>query len=110
MNNFIQDGAAIPLAAPYQRNSGEGALIGSIFGVAKNTVANGVVGEFQITGVVDIAALSTDTGALGAKVYWDNTNKRCTVTSTSNTLIGALTRAKLNAETVMRVLLDGAVR
>lgn len=110
MNNYIQAGDALPLVAPYQRNAGEGALIGAIFAVAKNTVANGAIGEFQVEGVMDIFALSTDVGTLGAKVYWDNTNKRCTVTVGTNTLIGGLARAKANGETTMRVYVDGTIR
>ena len=110
MNNYIQDGEALPLVAPYQRNSGEGALIGAIFGVAKNTVPNGALGEFQIEGVVDVATLSTQVIALGAKVYWDDANKRCTGVASGNTLIGAAARAKANAELTTRVYLDGAVR
>jgi predicted RecA/RadA family phage recombinase len=110
MNNFIQEGDSLPLAAPYQRNAGEGALIGSLFGVAKNTVANGVVGEFVTEGVMDLTALATDVGALGVKVYWDNTNKRCTVTAGANTLIGVLTRAKANGDATMRVYVDGCIR
>jgi predicted RecA/RadA family phage recombinase len=104
--NYIQPGRTITLAAPYQRNAGEGALVGAIFGVALATVANGVNGEFAIEGVWDITKA---TGAItqGALVYWDNTNKNVTTTSTSNTRIGCATQAQASGDATVRVRLNG---
>lgn len=110
MKNYVQEGDTLTLTAPYARNAGDGALIGAIFGVACNDVANGSSGEFAIEGVFDITALSTDTGAAGVKMYWDDANKRLTTTPTGNTLVGALTKAKANGEITARVRLDGTAR
>lgn len=110
MKNFVQDGETITVAAPYAVNSGDGALVGSLFGVAAFTAANGATVELKTEGVFDITALSTDTGTVGTKMYWDNTNKRLTITSAGNTLIGCLVVAKLNGDTTARVYVDGAVR
>lgn len=110
MKNYVQDGDVIALIAPYAVSSGGGALVGTIFGVAISDVANGVSGQFQRDGVVDITALTTDVIAQGAKVYWDNTNKRITGTVGTNTLVGAALVAKANGETTCRVMLDGAIR
>jgi predicted RecA/RadA family phage recombinase len=109
MKNFVQKGDTLPLVAPYARLGGEGALIGALFAVAVANVDNAVEGEFTTRGVYDLTALSSDAGAQGAKVYWDNTNKRCTVSASGNTLIGALTKAKVADETTMRVRLNGTV-
>ena len=38
--NFKQPGEVLTLTAPYQRDSGQGALVGAIFGVALSTVAS----------------------------------------------------------------------
>jgi len=107
MKNFVQKGETITLVAPYTVVSGAGALVGSIFGVASGDVASGASGEFMVKGVFDLACLSTDTPAQGAKVYWDDTNKRCTTTSTGNSLIGVATEAKANGATTVRVRLNG---
>jgi len=104
--NYIQPGRVVTLTAPYQRNSGEGALVGAIFGVAMQTVANGVAGEFALRGVFDLAKAS---GAItqGALVYWDNTNKNVTTTSTSNTRIGFALVAAASGDATVRVCLNG---
>lgn len=110
MKNFIQHGDSLELAAPYDVASGAGALVGAIFGVAVATVASGAVGVFALEGVFELKAKSADTAAVGAKAYWDNTNKEITTTATGNTLVGAFTAAKAAGDVVGRVLLDGVVR
>lgn len=109
MKNHVEHGCNLVLTAPYAVSSGQGALIGSLFGVATGDIANGAEGQFAVKGVFDITALSTDTGSRGTKMYWDNTNKRLTTTSTSNTLIGCLVADKANGDTTARVLLNGTV-
>lgn len=110
MKNFVQPGDVISVTAPYTLASGDGCLVGSLFGVACAAAANAAAAEIKTTGVFDITALSTDTGSAGTKMYWDNTNKRLTTTASGNSLIGVLTAAKANGETTARVRLDGAAR
>lgn len=110
MKNYVQDGDFLTLAAPYAVSSGDALLVGAIFGIASFTAANGANVEVVTEGVVDITALSTDTGTQGTKMYWDNTNKRLTTTASGNTLVGALLAAKASGDTTARVYLDGAVR
>lgn len=86
MKNYIQSGDVLTLAAPYNRLSGEGALVGGIFGVAAYTVLSTAYGEFQTEGVFDLAK-DTSTFADGDTVYWDNSAKVAT-SVTSNTIIG----------------------
>lgn len=107
MKTFIQSGAVLALIAPYAVASGGGALVGSIFGVAVNTVANAAEGEFAVTGVHDLAKA---TGAVtqGALIYWDNTNKVVTTTSSGNKLIGVAAAAALSGDATARVRLNGA--
>lgn len=109
MKNFVNKGDTITLAAPYARSSGQGALVGSLFGVAVGDVANGVDGEFVTRGVFDLTAAAATTATVGAKAYWDNTNKEVTATSTSNTLIGTFLVAKVADVTTARVRLNGTV-
>jgi predicted RecA/RadA family phage recombinase len=109
MKNFVQHGYVISLTAPYAVTSGDGMLVGSLFGVATTTAANGGSVEALVRGVIKITALSTDTGTVGTKVYWDNTNKRITTTAGSHTLVGCLTVAKTSGQTTATVLLNGTV-
>lgn len=109
MKNKIQEGNILSLAAPYDRTSGQGALIGSIFGVAVADVLSGATGQFAVAGVFEINKLSTDVVTAGAKIYWDNTNYRCTVTASDNTLIGAAIEAAGNGVATVKVRLNGTV-
>jgi predicted RecA/RadA family phage recombinase len=110
MKNFYQSGEMLTVTAPYQVSSGGGVLVGSLFGIAAYDAANGTPVDMAPEGVFDITALNTDTGTVGTKMYWDNTNKRVTTTATSNTLIGVLTATKNNGDATARVYLDGCIR
>ena len=107
MKNSIQEGEVLALAAPYAVSSGGGALIGSIFGVAVTALANAEVGNFQLEGVYTLPK-ATGAATLGAKCYWDNTNKNVTATSTSNTLIGVFVAAYASGDTSALVRLNGS--
>lgn len=107
--NYVQEGDVLTLAAPYDVASGAGAQIGSVFGVALVALLSGAVGEFARCGVFSLTALSTATGAQGAKVYWDNSNKRVDTDPTVGMLIGALTTAKTNGQTTAIVVLNECV-
>lgn len=108
MKNFVQEGATVKiLAVPYAVASGAGCFKTAIFGIAANDVANGADGDFVVEGVFDITALSTDTFAAGDKVYWDDTNKRCTSTASGNKLIGnCVDTAKISGDTTVRCRLN----
>lgn len=88
MKNFVQPGNTLTLTAPYAVSSGDGLLVGSIFGVAAGTAALGEAVEAALTGVYDLKKVASQAWAAGDKVYWDNTAKEATKTTTSNTLIG----------------------
>ena len=110
MKNYVQSGDVITVPAPYGVASGQGVLVGSLFGVATCDAANGANVDIMPEGVFDITALPSDTGAAGAKIYWDSANRRLTTTSTGNAMVGALVAAKANGDTTARVYLDGCVR
>ena len=110
MRNYIQPGHAITLVAPYDVTSGAGLLVGSIFGVASDDASTGAGVEAKLTGVVEITKVGTQAWTAGARVYWDDTNKRATNVATDNTLIGvAVLAVGAGAEEVVgRVRLNGA--
>ena len=107
MKNYIQEGDRIALAAPYAVSSGGGALIGAVFGVAVTDLANAEVGTFALEGVYTLPK-ATGAATLGAKAYWDNTNKNVTATSTSNTLVGVFVAAYASGDTSANVRLNGS--
>lgn len=106
MKNFVQKGDVVTLAAPATVTSGSGVLVGKLFGVANTDAASGADVTVSLEGVYD---LPKATGAItaGALVYWDNTAKNVTTTSTSNTLIGAAVVAAASGDATARVRLNG---
>lgn len=108
MTNHIASGEILTLTAPYAVASGEGALVGSIFGVATATVANGAVGEFVLEGIVEIKKTSAQAWTVGALIYWDNTAKEATTTASTNKLIGVAVAAAANPTAVGRVRLNAS--
>ena len=110
MKNFVQPGNTITLTAPYAVASGDGLLVGSIFGVAAGTAALNESVETTLTGVFDLTKIGSQAWTAGARIYRDDTNKRATNVATSNTLIGVATEAVAGGagDTVGRVRLNGA--
>jgi len=110
MRNKVQSGNVLSVIAPALVLSGQGVLVGALFGVAAGDALQGASVEIAREGVFDLVANGADTAAQGAKAYWDNTAKRITTTATNNTLVGCFTAAKTASDSTARVLLDGAVR
>lgn len=106
-SNYVQPGDTITLAAPYDRTTGQGALVGSIFGVALQTVLNTVNGEFATKGVWTLTKTSAQAWTQGQKIYWDNSNKRCDSDSTVGMLIGVATAVADNPSSTGDVRLNG---
>lgn len=110
MKNFIQRGRVISVVAPYALASGEGAKVGAIFGVAAGAAVSGASVELSREGVFDLAAITPDIGAVGAKMYWNDAERRATTSVNGNRLIGVLAQPKTGQDVTAQVLLDGAVR
>jgi predicted RecA/RadA family phage recombinase len=91
--NFIQPGECLDLAAPYNRVSGEGALVGTIFGVATRDVASVDTIPFCVCGVWRLAKTAAQAWTVGQRIFWDDSNKRCDSDPTAGQLIGYATAA-----------------
>ncbi|MFC6689721.1 DUF2190 family protein, partial [Jhaorihella thermophila] len=94
MKNYVQPGNTITLTAPYAVTSGDGLLVGSIFGIAAGDAANAETVEVALTGVFDLKKVASQAWSAGDKIYWDNTNREATKTATANTLIGVATESR----------------
>jgi predicted RecA/RadA family phage recombinase len=93
MKTYIAAGNTLTITAAADIASGEGVLVGALFGVAVTDIATGEAGEIALTGVFELPKAPSQAWSLGAKVYWDDTARQCTTAATGNTLIGAAVRA-----------------
>jgi len=107
-NNYIQTGDRLTLTAPYQRNSGQGAKIGSIIAIALQTVANAVAGEWATRGVWLVEKATGAAWVVGDKLYWDDAAKKFTTTSASNTLAGVAMLSAASGDTTGVIRLNGS--
>ena len=108
MKNYIQEGRMITVAAPAGGvTSGDGVLIGSLFGVAIKTAAAGETVTIATEGVFDLPKLASAVIAAGAKVSWDDTAKQVNAPGTGRYPIGIAIEAAGNGAAIVRVRLDG---
>lgn len=109
MKNYVQPGAALTIPAPGTVASGAGVLVGSLFGVANHAATTGAPLTIATEGVFDLPKVGSQAWAVGALVYWDGPNNRCTTTAGSLKLIG-VAAAEVGSgagDTVGRVRLNG---
>ena len=77
MQNYIQKGNTLTVAAPYALVSGQGCQVGNIFGIAVNNQNSGESTEIVVEGVFDLAK-DTSTFNSGDKVFWNNSTQQAT--------------------------------
>lgn len=107
MKNFVQPGNTVTMPAPSGGVlSGQGLLVGTLFGVAAYDAAEAAEVEMDLVGVFDLPKAA---GAItqGAPIYWDDTAKNVTATATGNDLIGAAILAADAGAATARVRLNG---
>ena len=108
MQNYIQNGQVITVAAPAGGvTSGEGLIVGNIFGVAAYSAAEGDPLELATTGVYKLPKATAAVLTVGARVAWDNTAKNINVPGTGRFPVGIATEASGNGVTGVAVRLDG---
>jgi predicted RecA/RadA family phage recombinase len=103
----VQKGENLTLTAPYAVASGAGVKTGLIFGVAAGAAASGASVDIVTEGVVELAKVSTDVFAVGAAVYWDDTAKLLTSTTSGKTKVGVAVKAAANPTGTVTVRLNG---
>lgn len=107
--NFIQRGDTLTLpAAPYALAPGDGALVGSIFGVSQNASESGEECVLAVTGVHRLVKVLSDDIDVGDLVWWDDGDKVATVATSGNSLIGIAVAAAGTSDTTVDVRLNGA--
>lgn len=112
MKNFVQPGVTIPVIAPYALSSGQGCLVGSLFGVASTNALISTEVEIQTEGVFDLTKVGSQAWNVGDRIYWDNTARAATTAAAAgaNKLIGVAIAAVGSGagETTGRVRLTAA--
>lgn len=110
MKNYVQGGNTLTVTAPYALTSGDGCLVGSIFGVAVLTALISTPVEINTTGVYTLPRTTggATAWAVGDRIYWDDTTKKCTKTASTNKLIGVAAAVTVDADLTGNVRLSGA--
>ena len=71
--NYIQKGEQLTVAAPYNVNSGQGVLVGQLFGIAMGDALSAASVDIRTEGVVAIAKDAESVFAVGTIAYFDTT-------------------------------------
>ncbi len=99
-------GSTLTLTAPYARaTSGLGALVGAIFGVSCDTVANGEEGQFETEGVHELDKTSAQAHVAGDLAFWNAATKLVDNDPTTGKCIGVILEAAANPSATTKVKL-----
>lgn len=110
MKNYKFPGDHITLPAPYDVTAGDGVKVGAIFGVSQGAALAGEDVVLVRKGGFDLVKTSAQAWTRGAKIYWDDANRRCTTAASGNSLVGAASSVAADPSDIGEVLLDGVIR
>ena len=107
MKNFIQPGNTLPVIAPANVLSGGLVVVGSIVGVAAYDALATQEVEVDVEGCFTLPKTTTDVVTQGAKLYWNSSTSKLTITpgTGSKPLVGYATKAAGNGATTVDVKL-----
>ncbi len=100
MTNFIKSGDTITLTAPYAVLSGDGCLVGSLFGVASFDAPINTPVEVRTEGEFWLKKTSALAIGAGDVLYWDDSAKELNKTSTGVPVAVAVVAADNPSATV----------
>ena len=108
MRNYVQPGDSITLTAAAAASSGDGVLVGSLFGIASGDAAIGDKLVLTTKWVFDMPKVSTDMMAVGDVVYFDESAGLVTTDDDTGTnpRIGLAVTAAGNPSGSVNVRLD----
>lgn len=108
MKNYLQNGHIVRFTTPAGGiASGDALLVGSIFGIAAYSSAEGDPVELSTTGVFQLPKASAAALTVGARVAWDNAAKEVTTPAVGRFPIGVAMEAAGNGVISVAVRLDG---
>ncbi len=71
MKNYIQEGDTLELTAPADVKSGDGVLVGKLFGIAAHSAKQGERVNLDREGVYKLPKVAAQAWGEGVLVYWD---------------------------------------
>ncbi|MBK3734954.1 DUF2190 family protein [Azospirillum brasilense] len=108
MKNFVQPGHTITVPAPSGGvSSGDGVIVGALFGVAATDAAAGAPLNISTEGVFTLPKGTSTTFASGGAVSFDISTHLCVAPGAGKYPIGAATDAAGNGVTTVNVRLNG---
>ena len=106
MKTYIAPGHSITITAPSGGiTSGQGVLIGTLFGIAQADAAEGTEAEILTEGVVEIGKTSALQIDVGDRLFWDATNKVVNKTATAQVCVGVAVSAAANPSATVKLKL-----
>ncbi len=108
MNNYVISGDTLEAVAPSGGVlTGNGVVIGSIFGVAAATALVGVKFTLRTKGVFDLTKEAALAVTVGDLVYWDDAAKEVDKTGTNTPIGVCVEKDAAGGDATVRVRLDG---
>src|SRR5512144_1714474 len=109
MKAYIQPARTLTVTTPAGGVlSGDGVLIGTLFGIAQYDAVESAELEILTEGVVEIGKTSALQIGVGDRLFWDATNKVVNKTATAQVCVGVAVSAAANPSATVRMKL-GAV-
>jgi predicted RecA/RadA family phage recombinase len=106
MKAYVQPGRSLTVSAPAGGVlSGQGVLIGTLFGIAQYDAVEGAEVEILTEGVVEIPKTSALQIEVGDRLFWDATNKVVNKTATAQICVGVAVSAAANPSASVRMKL-----
>ncbi len=107
MDNFISEGDALTVTAPFTASAGTLVHVGNIVGVAASDAASADHVVLETKGIFTLTHAVTNTAAaIGDFAYYDTTNKAISSTTTYPK-VGVHMAAKVTTSTAVTVRLNG---
>jgi predicted RecA/RadA family phage recombinase len=108
MKNFVQPGPTITVVSPAGGLiSGQGFIIGALFGISSYDVPAGSLAEIEAVGVFDLPKAGTIALTQGQPVFWDATAGDVTSVSLAHFPIGVAVLPAAASATAATVRLNG---
>ena len=108
MKNFVQSGDLITVTSPSGGvTSGDGVIVGSLFGVAASSMPAGGSVTLSTRGVYDLPKTTTSTFTSGTVVSFDISLKKCRNSGSGLYPIGVAVADAAGSAAKVRVRLDG---
>ena len=105
MKNYRGDGETVDMTLGFDVTGGVAYIIQDIVAVAVQTVKAGKRAPMLMMGMVEMPKKPTDVMPPGKAVYWDNTNKYLTTTSSSNKKFGYTVESAASGDTTVTAYL-----